>query len=381
MEKLFEKIDELNEEYLDVLEAVCNIESPTDYKEGVDKACRYITDIAEKRGWKVEILKQPVSGDAVCITMNEDVDARPFAISGHMDTVHPVGSFGSPATTRDAEKMYGPGTTDCKGGVIAGLLAMVALEETGFRKNPVKLILQTDEETSSKGSNKETVRFMCEKAKDAIAFFNMEGMLTENATIQRKGIVRHKFKVKGIATHSAGCAEGGANAILEASHKIIALEKFKDNDGTTCSCNIISGGTKANTVPEYCEIVTDTRFATSKALEEFRKTAQEIADKTFVDGCSCQLEEISVRPPMERKAANEKLLEKMNEIYIKYKLPAIEGGFSKGGSDAAYTTEADIPSIDSIGVDGGRIHSTEEFMYLKSLKDAAKRVASVIKEM
>ena len=381
MEKLFEKIDELNEEYLDVLEAVCNIESPTDYKEGVDKACRYITDIAEKRGWKVEILKQPVSGDAVCITMNGDVDARPFAISGHMDTVHPVGSFGSPATTRDAEKMYGPGTSDCKGGVIAGLLAMVALEETGFRKNPVKLILQTDEETSSKGSNKETVRFMCEKAKDAIAFFNMEGMLTEKATIQRKGIVRHKFKVKGIATHSAGCAEGGANAILEASHKIIALEKFKDNDGTTCSCNIISGGTKANTVPEYCEIVTDTRFATSKALEEFRKTAQEIADKTFVDGCICQLEEISVRPPMERKAANEELLEKMNEIYIKYKLPAIEGGFSKGGSDAAYTTEADIPSIDSIGVDGGRIHSTEEFMYLKSLAEAAKRVASVIKEM
>ncbi|MBO5099607.1 MAG: M20/M25/M40 family metallo-hydrolase [Clostridia bacterium] len=381
MEKLFEKIDELSDKYLDVLENVCNIESPTDYKEGVDKACRYITDIAEKRGWKVEILKQPVSGDAVCITMNGDVDARPFAISGHMDTVHPVGSFGSPATTRDAEKMYGPGTSDCKGGVIAGLLAMVALEETGFRKNPVKLILQTDEETSSKGSNKETVRFMCEKAKDAIAFFNMEGMLTEKATIQRKGIVRHKFKVKGIATHSAGCAEGGANAILEASHKIIALEKFKDNDGTTCSCNIISGGTKANTVPEYCEIVTDTRFATSKALEEFRKTAQEIADKTFVDGCICQLEEISVRPPMERKAANEELLEKMNEIYIKYKLPAIEGGFSKGGSDAAYTTEADIPSIDSIGVDGGRIHSTEEFMYLKSLAEAAKRVASVIKEM
>ena len=381
MEKLFEKIDELNEEYLDVLEAVCNIESPTDYKEGVDKACRYITDIAEKRGWKVEILKQPVSGDAVCITMNEDVDARPFAISGHMDTVHPVGSFGSPATTRDAEKMYGPGVTDCKGGVVAGLLAMVALEETGFKKNPVKLILQTDEETSSKGSNKETVRFMCEKAKDAIAFFNMEGMMTGKAVIQRKGIIRHKFKVQGIAVHSSGCATDGASAILEASHKIIELEKFKDNMGTTCSCNIISGGTKANTVPEYCEFITDTRVITNKALEEFRKTAEEIAAKTYVEGCTCEIEEISFRPPMERTETNIKLLEKMNEIYAKCGLPKLEQGFARGGSDAAYTTEADIPSIDSVGVDGGRIHSTEEFMYLKSLKDAAKRVASVIKEM
>ena len=119
MEKIFNKIDELNEKYLNILEDVCNIESPTDYKKGVDDACRYIIDIAEKRGWKVEILPQKVSGDAVCITMNENAEGKPFAISGHMDTVHPVGCFGNPATTRDAEKMYGPGVTDCKGGVVA----------------------------------------------------------------------------------------------------------------------------------------------------------------------------------------------------------------------------------------------------------------------
>ena len=52
MEKLFAKIDELNEKYLDVLEAVCNIESPTDYKKGVDDACSYIIKIAEERGVK-----------------------------------------------------------------------------------------------------------------------------------------------------------------------------------------------------------------------------------------------------------------------------------------------------------------------------------------
>lgn len=381
MEKLFAKIDELNEKYLDVLEAICNIESPTDYKKGVDDACAYIVDIAKKRGWEIEVLKQEVSGDAVCITMNADVDAKPFAISGHMDTVHPVGFFGSPATRRDEEKMYGPGVTDCKGGVIAGLLAMVALEETGFRKNPVKLILQTDEETSSKGSNKETIKFMCEKAKDAVAFFNMEGMMAGKAVIQRKGIIRHKFKVHGIAAHSSGCATDGASAILEASHKIIELEKFKDNMGTTCSCNIISGGTKANTVPEYCEFITDTRVITNKALEEFRKTAEEIASKTHVEGCTCEIEEISMRPPMEITETNIKLLEKMNEIYVKYGMPSLEQGFARGGSDAAYTTEAGIPTMESLGVLGGRIHSIDEFMYLADLKESAKRVAAIIKEL
>jgi glutamate carboxypeptidase len=298
-----------------------------------------------------------------------------------MDTVHPVGFFGSPATRRDEEKMYGPGVTDCKGGVVAGLLAMVALEETGFKKNPVKLILQTDEETSSKGSNKETVKFMCEKAKDAVAFFNMEGMMAGKAVIQRKGIIRHKFKVQGIAAHSSGCATDGASAILEASHKIIELEKFKDNMGTTCSCNIISGGTKANTVPEYCEFITDARVITNKALEEFRKTAEEIASKTHVEGCTCEIEEISMRPPMEITETNIKLLEKMNEIYVKYGMPSLEQGFARGGSDAAYTTEAGIPTMESLGVLGGRIHSIDEFMYLADLKESAKRVAAIIKEL
>lgn len=381
MEKLFRKIDELNEKYLDVLENVCNIESPTDYKKGVDDACRYIIDIAEKRGWKVEILPQKVSGDAVCITMNENAEGKPFAISGHMDTVHPVGCFGNPATTRDAEKMYGPGVTDCKGGVVAGLLAMEALEETGFIKNPVKLILQTDEETSSKGSNKETVKFMCEKAKDAIAFFNLEGIMPGKAVLERKGIIRHKFKIHGIAAHSAGCATSGASAILEASHKIIELEKFKDDAGTTCSCNIISGGTKANTVPEFCEIVTDTRIVSFKAMEEFKKAAQEIADKNFVEGCTCELEEVSVRSPLELSETNIKLLEEMNKIYAKYSMPTLERAMARGGSDAAYTTEAGIPTIDSLGVNGGRIHSLDEFMYLDSLKETAKRVAVIIKEM
>lgn len=36
-EKLFQTIESLNEEYLQFLTDICNIESPTEYKEGVDK--------------------------------------------------------------------------------------------------------------------------------------------------------------------------------------------------------------------------------------------------------------------------------------------------------------------------------------------------------
>jgi hypothetical protein len=74
-EKVFENIEKSEEEYLNILEDVCNIESPTSFKKGVDDVGKYFLDIAAKHGWKTEIFKQEVSGDVVCITLNPDADA------------------------------------------------------------------------------------------------------------------------------------------------------------------------------------------------------------------------------------------------------------------------------------------------------------------
>ena len=135
-EKLFNKIDDLYEQYLDVWETVCNMESPTMDKERVDAVGKYYIDIAEKKGWKVEVFES-VTGNVVCLTMNPDAKKEPISLSAHIDTVHPVGSFGTPAVKRDNEKIYGPGVVDCKGGLVSALYAMDALEQTGFSDRPV----------------------------------------------------------------------------------------------------------------------------------------------------------------------------------------------------------------------------------------------------
>ena len=64
--------------------------------------------------------------------------------------------------------------------------------------------------------------------------------------------------------HSSNCATAGANAICEAAHKIIELEKIKDKHGLTCNCSVISGGTTVNTVPGHCEFKANVRFATQE---------------------------------------------------------------------------------------------------------------------
>ena len=375
--EIFKGIDSLENEYVAFLDKVCNIESPTSNKAGVDEVGRCFIEEAKRLGFEIEVLPQEVAGDAICITMNPDAEREPICVSGHIDTVHPVGLFGYPPVTRDDEKTYGPGVMDCKGGVVAALMAMEALAKCGFKSRPVRLLIQSDEETGSSTSGKATINYICEKAKGSVAFLNLEGQTGNTAVIKRKGILRYKFEITGRAAHSSICYTG-ANAVCEAAHKIIKLEALKDPDGLTCNCGVISGGTTPNSVADKCTFSADIRFSTREEMEKGIKLLEEVAATSEIEGCTCTLQRISLRPAMPLCDRNIDLLKKMNEIYAECGLPILEGKSTMSGSDAAYVTECGIPCVDSIGTAGGRIHSKEEFIYTKSLAEAAKRIAAVI---
>lgn len=374
--KVFETIDRLEEKYIKILEEFCLIESPTDYKKGVDDASEYIVKIAESFGWKVERQVESVAGDAFCITMNPDAKGAPVCLSGHVDTVHPVGLFGTPAVKLDGEKIYGPGVADCKGGIISALLAMAALCEENYTDRPIKLILQSDEETSSAESNKRTVRFMCDCARGAVAFLNCEPATKGTAVIKRKGIAKYVFKVTGRAAHASICYTG-ISAIAEASHKILELEKLKDKDGITANCGLISGGTKINTVPEECTFKVDFRFSNDEELKKVQEIAKKVADTSFIEGSSCELTLASLRDAMPLSDTNLALLENVNKIFEKVNLSALNARSAGGGSDAAYTTNCGIPTLDSLGIEGANFHSKNEYATLSSLKDSAMRLAAI----
>ncbi len=381
MKRVFEKIDSLNSAFVDIWEDVCNIESPSDYKEGVDQVGSYFIDLAKENGWAVEIFEQETAGNVVCITMNSKSLKEAVTISGHMDTVHPVGSFGSPATRRDDEKIYGPGAMDCKGGIVAGFLAMKALSECNFKNRPVRMLLQSNEEIGSGLENKATINYICEKAKDSIAFLNLEGhesFFEGKACLKRKGIAGFLFTVTGIETHASYCADEGASAIAEAANKIIELEKIKNSEGLTFSCGVINGGTASNTVPGKCEFKLDVRFSTNAEYEEACRLIKEISDTVYVEGCSCTVKETNRRVAMELNDRNISLLNRVNQIFIENGLSSLEIGERRGGSDAADVSSYGIACIDSIGVGGERAHSKEEYGVLSSLAESAKRIASII---
>lgn len=378
-EKLLAAIDRLNETYIRFWEEICKVESPTEYKPGVDAVGKIFIDKAKEFGWKVQVHHEEKSGDAICITMNPDAPGKAVCFSGHMDTVQPREYFPEPIVTFDETYIYGPGVKDCKGGLAASMLAMAALREVGFTGRPVKLILQPEEENTSKLSDRRTVDFMEEMAKDCAVFLNTEGCgakTVNTATMWRKGSYRTRIKVKGQAFHSASSWKGGASAVREAAYKIIEIEKFKEQHGITMNCGLITGGTAANTVPESCEFVVDTRYPDAESKHRVDEFFENLLAKSTVEGTSATMEVISARPAMERTEANLQALARMNEVYARCGLPILKERGNYGGSDASDMTARGIPTVDSMGVEGDGGHSIHERAVLTSLAASAKRLAA-----
>jgi glutamate carboxypeptidase len=299
-------------------------------------------------------------------------------LSGHIDTVHPKGMFGYPAVKRDGDKIYGPGVTDCKGGIVAGFFAMEALGNVGFNKRPIRMLLQTDEEVGSRTSEKRTVKFMCEKAKDAIAFINLEGSSEGYACVRRRGIAYFDFKVKGVSAHASRAASYGASAILEAAKKIEAIEKYKDEDGISFNVGLIKGGTVPNAVPAECTFTVDARFKSAEELEKIKLIMREIAEKSYNPMCKTELKIKGTRLAMELSERNLALLDTANRIFKENGFSELKAGKGTGGSDAADITAFGIPCLDSLSATGGAVHSHGEFGNIESLKEASKRLAVLI---
>lgn len=376
-DRLFEKISELNEKYIGVWRDVCEIESPTGCKTGVDAVGEYFKALARERGWKTDVFSEEKSGDVVVITMNPDAEGTPVSLSGHMDTVHEIGAFGYPTVRIEGDKIYGPGVTDCKGGIVAGFLAMDALYECGFNSRPVVMYLQSDEECGSKYSGGRTIERICEAAQGSAVFINLECGDYDMLTLYRKGIADFYFTVKGVEAHSSLCAVSGANAIAEAAHKIIELEKFKDGKGLTVSCTVINGGSAHNIVPGECNFIANARFATNAQLEMIREYAQSLAGEVKVEGCSSEVVLPRVRPAMEMTEERQALLGRMNEIWQKNGLSALSAGGAIGGSDAANVSLTGVPTVDGLGVIGGNLHRVDEYGIISSLELQAKRIALI----
>lgn len=376
-QKVFHEIDRLTEKYLGLLTDICMIESKSEDKAGVDQVGAYLAQFAGSLDYVVKKQEFEKAGNVYSFTLNPYGRKKMICLSGHMDTVHAKNSFGYPPVRVDGDYLYGPGVQDCKGGIAVAMLAMEALKNCGYTERPVRLILQSDEEVSSVLSQRKSIDFMLQEAAGSAAFLNEEGYTSGHITVGRKGIVKKKIVIKGKAMHAGACTQG-VSAVREAAYKIIELEKDNDGGSITFNCGMVQGGKAINIVPDQCEVLVEYRFKTLLQQKAAEEKFQRIVNTSYVPGTEAVAEELSSRVPMERTPGNEALADAVNEIAENYGFEKMEKTESAGGADAAYTSQAGIPTVDSIGMEGSGCHTLGERVLIASLPRMAKLAAAIV---
>lgn len=375
---LFDNVEARLPEYKEFLKEIVNINSYTPDKEDVDSVAAVIRNFALQHGFSVRTVPFEKAGDGLVISFNEDASMPAIAFTGHMDTVFPKGRFQSPMFREENGRFYGPGIADMKGGIAVGLLAMQAIKDSGYCKRPIKLILIGDEELSEGLSGEAGKDFIRKEAKGCAAAITLETARPGMITVGRKGSIRYRVKVTGRESHAGSNYKDGRSAIKEAAHKILDIEASSDQEQITYNCGMISGGTSPNTVPGSCEFTLYNRYWKFEQRQQIRDHVESILATAYIQDTVTSYEIIGERPPMEPTAQNAALCAYVDQISRRFGFGAWEPHLTSSGSDAAYTSMAGTPSICSMGLVGGRIHSTDEYAEADSLAAQAKLLAVVI---
>jgi acetylornithine deacetylase len=214
-----------------------------------------LAELLNRQGFHVDL--QDISPERSNIIATTEAKPR-IVLSTHMDTVPPF-----IASSEDDEFVYGRGACDAKGIIAAQIAAAEKLRADGFKE--IGLLFTVDEEVTSAGAkvaNTHPVASSCE--------YLINGEPTDNRiAIGTKGSLQAIIRTEGRAAHSA-YPEQGESAIeklLDVLKDVRAIDWPRDNTFTETTCNIgvISGGSRANVIPDQAEATIQIRLAVESA--------------------------------------------------------------------------------------------------------------------
>jgi glutamate carboxypeptidase len=361
------------------LARLVNIDCGSYSKAGVDEVGRWFAGQLREVGADVVVEPGEELGDTVVASIDGGVRGRRILLIGHMDTVFPAGTAEQrPFAIRDG-RAYGPGVTDMKSGLLAGLYALRALRELGeWPFGRLVFVANPDEEIGSPLSGAIIRR---EAARSDVALVLECARANGDIVSSRKGVADLLLRLNGRAAHAGIEPEKGRSAALEAAHKTIALHELNGRwPGVTVNVGVISGGTRPNVVAEQAQLEVDLRATTKSAMEEAELAVREIGASTAVPDVSCEVQERGRHWPMEKSAGTARLVEQTLALAQRLGFE-VRDAATGGASDANTTSGMGVPTLDGLGPIGGLDHSPDEYLELDSIVPRTTLLAGLILEI
>ena len=368
--------------YLSDLERLVNIDCGSYTPAGVDEIGRFVAGFMTDCGAAVEVRPDP-AGTRGATVIGTWAGPRGTAggprilLIGHMDTVFDPGTAAERPFSIDAEGIArGPGVTDMKSGLLAGLYALKVLAAAGplpFER--LTYIANPDEEIGSPSSTPH----IREIAADSDVCLVLECARANGDIVSsRKGILDARVTVHGRAAHAGVEPEKGRSAILAAADLVTRLHALNGRwDGVTINVGVIDGGTRPNVVAERCSFEVDLRAVRRADLEAAEDEIRSMLGALAVPDVTAELEPMARWWPMEKLDRSDRLVEHAQAIARRLGFE-VRDAATGGASDANTTSGMGVASIDGLGPIGGMDHSPAEYLEVASIVPRTALLAGLL---
>ncbi|NVK41995.1 MAG: hydrolase [Oceanospirillaceae bacterium] len=388
-----EWLDSQHDEMLARTLELAGINSGSLNADGVNRVRQVLARYCETLGGEAEVL--PVApytlidesgesrhfplGDALRIRKRPEAPLQVF-FCGHMDTVFAADHAFQSVTWLDENTINGPGVADLKGGLMVMLKALEALERSPFAEQiGWEILFNPDEEIGSPGS----APLIAEAAGRVDLGLIYEPCMPDGTLAgARKGSGNFSVVVRGRAAHAGREHHLGRNAVRALCDFVSALDDLNgQRDGVTINPGFIHGGGAVNVVPDNAMTRFNIRLERAEdeawCLEQLNHLCAGINDR---DGISLELHGGFGRKPKQLSDANLALFELARDCGARLGM-AIDWKPTGGCCDGNNLAAAGIPNIDTLGVQGGKIHSSEEYMLVSSFTERAKLSALILMKL
>ncbi|HIH87994.1 TPA: ArgE/DapE family deacylase [Candidatus Bathyarchaeota archaeon] len=349
---------------------------------GEEEIAEYVANWLRGLGLKAKVDKIEAKRANAVGTLKGVGGGKSLMLNGHIDTV------GYDYMTIDPLKpvvkegrMYGRGTFDMKGGLVASLAALKAVVDSGTQlKGDVVVAGVCDEEFASIG----TERVMEKTRVDAAIIGEPSALQIERC---HKGFAWIDVETKGLATHGS-MWETGVDAIAKMGNVLTGLEaigvklqkkKHPVLGPASVHAGIIKGGLELSTYPDKCLLQIERRTIPGEERKDVEAEVEAllkgIADKDLKFKASYEI--TFYRGPMDVPETADicQTIVACSKEAIKL-TPAFIGG--SGWMDTQIMWEKGIPAV-AYGPAGEGAHAAVEWVDLDSVVDAAKVQELVIR--
>jgi glutamate carboxypeptidase len=306
---------------------------------------------------------------------------RPMApvqllFTGHMDTVFGLDHAFQETRWLEDGVLNGPGVADMKGGIAVMLAALKAVERSPLADRiGYDVVINSDEEVGSLSS----APLLARTAAGKRAALTYEPAALPDGTLAgaRPGSGNFAIVVHGRSAHAGRNPEDGRNALLAAADLALRFDRLK-RDGLTVNPSRIEGGSPSNVVPDLAVLRVNLRPRTPE-IEAGTRNAIDAVIAEVAEAHDVRMEVSGGfgRPPKPLTAEAEGLFNLVKQAGAD--LGQTIGWQASGGvCDGNNIAACGVPVVDTMGVRGGKIHSSEEFLIVGSLAERAALSALTI---